>query len=150
MALRDADERTFALYAELAGSFRSGAIAELLENTTRLLLLGMGQAALRELMNRYIAATPPMAFPTDEALSFRHYIHAHPVSIPGLDDMLNFETAMIEAAADDTVLRIDVSKDISVMLADIAAGTLPGPASDRPGTILEIGVTPAPFIRVLN
>jgi hypothetical protein len=64
--------------------------------------------------------------------------------------MLTFETAMIEAAADDTVLRIDLSKDVGAMLADISAGRLPGPASDRPGTVMEIGVNPAPFVRVLN
>jgi len=33
------------------------------------------------------------------------------------------------------------------MLADVAAGRLPGPSSDRPATVLEIGVDPAPFIR---
>jgi hypothetical protein len=150
MASRDSDERSFALYVQLAGSFRSGAIADLLEHTTRLLVLGMGEAPLRELMDRYVSATPPVAFPTDEALSFRRYMLAHPVSVPGLEDVLKFETALIEAAVDDRVIRIDLAKDIDAALADIAVGRLPGPSSDRPGTVLEVGANPAPFVRMLH
>lgn len=150
MASRDSDERSFALYVQLAGSFRSGAIADLLEHTTRLLVLGMGEAPLRELMDRYVSATPPVAFPTDEALSFRRYMLAHPVSVPGLEDVLKFETALIEAAVDDRVIRIDLAKDIDAALAYIAAGRVPGPSSDRPGTVLEVGANPAPFVRMLH
>ena len=69
--LQPSDERSFSLYTCLAASFRTGAIAELLEHSTRLLLLSLGKTALRDLMDRYVAATPPAAFPTDEALSFR-------------------------------------------------------------------------------
>jgi hypothetical protein len=35
------------------------------------------------------------------------------------------------------------------MLADIAAGKLPGPSSDRQATVFEIGVDPGPFVRML-
>jgi len=143
--LRESDDRSFALYSVLAASFRSGAVAELLEQTTRLLLLGLGEAALRDLMDRYVAATPPVAFPTDEALSFRRYMEAHPVSVPGLDDILKFESAMIEAAANNDALRVEVSRDMDALLTEIAMGRLPGPSSDRLGTVLEIGVDPEPF-----
>jgi uncharacterized protein (UPF0276 family) len=149
-SLQANDERTFRLYAWLAASFRRGAIAELLENTTRLLLIGMGEAALRDLMDRYVDATPPVAFPSDEALSFRRYVEAHPVSVPGLEDILRFESALVEAAADDRTIRVDLSKDMDAMLADIAIGQLPGPSSDRPGTVLEVAVNPVPSIRALN
>jgi uncharacterized protein (UPF0276 family) len=144
------DEQSFKLYAWLAASFRRGAIAELLENTTRLLLVGMGESALRDLMDRYVAATPPVAFPTDEALSFRRYMLAHPVSVPGLEDVLKFESALIEATVDAVPTRVDVSTDIDMALGEIRAGRLPGPSSKRPGTVLEVGVSPAPFVRALN
>jgi hypothetical protein len=68
---------------ELAASFRRGAIAELMENTTRLLLLGMGDAELRRLMDRYVAATLPVTFPTDEALGFRRYLEENPLANSG-------------------------------------------------------------------
>lgn len=150
MAVSAEDEGRFTLYAELAASFRRGAVADLLENTTRLLLLGIGEEALRDLMHGYIRATQPAAFPSDEVLSFRGFLREHPVDVPGLDDMLTFEAAVVEAAADGSVLRVDLEKDVDVMLAEIAAGRLPGSASDRPGTVLEIDVGPVPEIRMVH
>jgi uncharacterized protein (UPF0276 family) len=148
--LKPSDERSFSLYNCLAASFRTGAIAELLEHSTRLLLLGLGKTALRDLMDQYVAATPPVAFPTDEALNFRRYMQAHPVSVPGLEDVLKFESTLIEAAVDNTAIRVELSRDLDSMLADIAMGRLPGISSDRPGTVLEIGVDPVPYVRMLN
>ncbi len=144
-----ADTRTFALYSYLAATFRTGAIAELLENTTRLLLIGLGEEGLRDLLDRYVAATCPVSFPTEEALAFRTFLQSNPVPIPGLDQMLTFEATMIEAAANSATLQITIEKDIDTMLADIREGRLPGPTSDRPPTLLEIGVIPTPFIRVV-
>jgi hypothetical protein len=115
-----------------------------------LLLLGLGETALRDLMDRYVAATPPAAFPTDEALSFRRYMQEHPVLVPGIEDLLKFESTLVEAAVDNTAIRVELSRDVNSMLADIAMGRLPGPSSDRPGTVLEIGVDPVPFVRMLN
>jgi uncharacterized protein (UPF0276 family) len=144
------DERAFSLYTTLAASFRAGAIADLLENTTRLLLLAMGEEQLRDLMRRYISATPPSTFPTDEALSFRRFMDANPISVPGLEEMLKFEGTLIEAAANNLTIQVTVTKDIDAMLNDLAAGRLPGPSSDLPATVLEIGVVPGPFVRVLG
>jgi hypothetical protein len=62
--------------------------------------------------------------------------------------MLKFESALIEAAADNTVIRAIFNKNIDTMLVDLAAGVLPGPSSDCTETVLEIGVDPVPFIRV--
>jgi uncharacterized protein len=150
LQIRTADERSFSLYARLAASFRTGAIAELLENTTRLLLIAIGEEALRDLLDRYISVTRPATFPTDEALSFRRFIDANPISAPGLEEMLKFEATLIEAAANNLTIQVTFAKDIDAMLADIAAGRLPGPSSDRPETVLEIGVDPAPFVRMLE
>jgi uncharacterized protein len=150
LQMRTADERSFLLYAVLAASFRTGAIAELLENTTRLLLIALGEHALRELLDRYISVTPPVAFPTDEVIAFRRFIDANPISVPGLAEMLRFEATLIEAAANGLTMHVPFAKDIDAMLADITAGRLPGPSSDRPATVLEIGVDPAPFVRTLE
>jgi uncharacterized protein (UPF0276 family) len=145
--VRGVDEQSFTLYKLLSGTFRRGAIAELLENTTRLLLIGIGERALRDLLDRYISDTPPFAYPTDEALSFQRFLNANPVPVPGLEDMLKFEATLVESAADGNTIQATFAKDIEVMLGDIAAGRLPGPSSDRE-TVLEVGVNPTPFIRV--
>ena len=91
-----------------------------------------------------------MAFPTDEAVSFGHYMHAHPMPVPGLADLLKFELALVEAAANARTVQVTVEKNIDEMVIDLAAGRLPGRSSDLPPTVLEIGVGPAPFVRVLE
>ncbi len=148
--VRSSDETSFELYVYLAATFRTGAIAELFEHTTRLLLLGMGEGSLRGLMNRYVSATPPMAFPTDEVLSFQRYLQANPVHVPGLEDLLKFESALVEASVNGGSILVELSKDMDAMLADLAIGRLPGPSSDRLGTVLEICVDPEPSVRMLS
>ena len=144
------DERAFALYAELAASFRRGAIADMLENCTRLLALAIGEPSLRKLLDRYFAATPASIYPTDEALGFRRFLEADLPAAPGLKDMLAFEASVIEAVADSRTIEIMVAKDLAVMLEDIAAGRVPGPSSDRSPAVLEIGVDPTPFVRLVD
>ena len=150
LELRRSDARAFALYLQLVASFRRGAVAELMENTTRLLLLGMGEVELREFMDRYVAATPPVAFPTDEALSFRRFLADNPPAIPGLEDLSKFESTLIAAAADGGSRQVELATDIDAMLGEIAKGRLPGPATERPGTVLEITVDPVPAIRMVH
>jgi uncharacterized protein (UPF0276 family) len=150
LPMRVEDERSFAIYAHMVASFRASTIAELLENTTRLILLGVGEQALRDLLDRYIAATSPITFPTDEALSFSRYLQANPIAVPGLDDMLKFESALVKAAANSVTIQVTFTRDIDAMLANIAAGRLPDSSSDCPPTVLEIGVDPEPFVRVLE
>jgi uncharacterized protein len=148
--LAASDDRAFALYAELAASFRRGAVAELLENTTRLLLIGIGEAKLRALMDRYVTATAPAAFPTDEALNFRRFLAANALPVPGLEDLSKFESALIAAAADGDPIQVELSNNIEALLAAIATGRLPGPETQRPGTVLEIAVDPVPMIRAIQ
>jgi uncharacterized protein len=148
--LRSSDERAFSLYLQLVASFRRGAVAELMEHTTRLLLLGMGETALRQLMDRYVAAVPPAAFPTDEALGFRQFLAANPIAIPGLEDLSKFESTLVAAAADGGSKQVELSKDIDAMLHEIAMGRLPGPSTECPGMLLEIVVDPVPAVRMIR
>jgi uncharacterized protein (UPF0276 family) len=148
--VRAEDERSFALYGRLVSAFRAGTIAEMLENTTRLLLLGIGETALRVLIDRYVAATLPAAFPTDEALNFQRFLDANPISVPGLKEILKFEATLLEAAANNVTMQVALPKDIETILIDIAAGELPRLSADRPFAIFEIGVDAVPFIRMLN
>ena len=150
LELRSLDERAFSLYLQLVASFRRGAVADLMENTTRLLLLGMGEAELRRLMDGYVAATPPAAFPTDEALNFRRFLAENPLAIPGLEDLSKFESTLIAAAADGGSKQVGLARDVDAMLDEMAMGRLPGPSTERPGTVLEIAVDPVPAVRTIH
>jgi len=132
----------------LIESFRCGALVDLLSNTIRLLLLGLGRDGLQALLHDYVASTPPVLFPSDEALQFRQFIEACTLSIPGLADIVRFETAPVEAIADSRTVRVTLSRDIGRLLDDIAAERIPGPDSDGMPTTLEIGADPEPFVRI--
>ena len=146
--LSPTDDRSFALYADLIESFRCGALADLLSNTIRLLLLGLGRDGLQALLHDYVASTPPALFPSDEALQFRQFIEGCTLAIPGLSDIVQFETAPVEAIADSRTVRVTLSRDIGRLLDDIAAERVPDPDSDDMPTTLEIGADPEPFVRI--
>ena len=143
----EANERGLAVYRELIGAFRRGSIADTLQNTTRLLLSALGEPRLRDLLGRYFATQAPLPHPADEALGFRQFLLSEAIEAPGLRDMLAFETALVEAVANAAVVRIELGKDIDAMLRDIEAGRLPGPSSDCPPGIIEIGGGANPYIR---
>ena len=143
-------ERSFELYTRLAKSIRYGSIAELLKNSIRLLLIAIGEAALRDLLDGYTAIVPPTAFPSDEALNFRRFIDTKGLSVPGLTEMLLFEAAAIEAAAESRTVRVMLARDLGPLLADIAAGRMPGPSSEGRALVLEVGIDPEPFVHLIG
>jgi uncharacterized protein (UPF0276 family) len=142
------DERSFALYAELATSFRYGTIAQLLKNSVRLLLMSLGEMRVRDLLDRYTGIAPPTAFPTDEALGFARFAQTQALPVSGLADVLKFEVASIEAAANGRTVRVTVAADLEALLHDIAAGQIPAPSSGGSQMVIEVGVIPAPFVRL--
>ena len=144
------DEESFALYRRLVSSFRAGTIAEMLANTTRLLLMAIGEQALRDLVDRYIAATLPAAFPTDEALNFCRFMDANRIPVPGLEVVLKFEGALLEAAANNVTMQVALPRDIEAILMDISGGRRPRPSLDQPFAVFEIGVGAIPFVRILG
>ena len=133
----------------LGEPFRSGALAELLGSTIHLLLLALGKDALKDFIAANVAGTPPALFPTDEVVQFRNYLKQNPLPIAGLDDILNLEASLIEAAATNTIVRLTLNKAIDGVLADLAADRIPGPSLNRSHSAIEIGVDPVPFIRAV-
>jgi uncharacterized protein len=146
--LAPSDEQSFALYTELATSFRYGAITQLLKNSVRLLLMSLGEVRVRDLLDRYTALAPPTAFPTDEALGFARFAQIQALPVPGFTDILMFEAASIEAAADGRTVRVTLAADLDALLRDIAAGQIPAPSSSGSQMVVEVGVIPAPFVRL--
>src|SRR6185312_9341313 len=146
--LRSADEQSFALYSRLAASFRRGAIADVLENTVRLLLIALGKDALANLLDAYTHVTPPSLFPSDEALAFKRFIDRQMPAVPGLADVLGFEAALIEAVADNRTIQVALACDLGALLDAIAAGRSPEPGATGPACTIEIGADPQPFVRL--
>jgi hypothetical protein len=144
------DDQAFELYIELAKEFRFGAIADLLKYSVRLLLMALGEPTVRDLLDRYTATVPPTAFPSDEALHFARFVAAKTLSLPGFADILRFETASIEAAADGHTVQITLKQDLGALLDDIAANRIPAPVLDDHTFTLEVGVDPQPFVRLIN
>jgi uncharacterized protein len=144
------EEKSFALYRWLMGSFREGTVAELLANTTRLLLLALGEERLRELFARYIATTSPIVYPTDEALCFRRFLQEHPIAIESLNDVLAFESALVESAANNASTQIEVTQDIEALLQEIAAGRLPVAVPECSPMTVEVSMAPIPSVRVIE
>lgn len=126
------DTRAFSLYRTLVGAFRDGAISDLLEHSIRLLLLTIGDAALRALLDAYAAKTPPALFPTDEALAFADFLGARALDVPAMADLLAFETALLRAAADGTAVDVTLRHDITAVLASVAAGEVPATHAGSP------------------
>jgi uncharacterized protein len=127
--LTASDERSFELYASLVTSFRRGAIADLLQNSIRLLLAEIGASAVEALLDAYIADFPPRLFPSDEALAFTRFMGPRGYLAPGLADMLRFESAVIEAIVDDRTVQVALKSD------------------DGSSRIWEIGADTEPFVR---
>jgi hypothetical protein len=71
------------------------------------------------------------------------------LAIPGFADVLRFEAASVEAAADGRTVRVALTQDVGALLGDIADGRIPATSSDQ-ATVLDIGVAPQPFVRLVG
>jgi hypothetical protein len=143
----DSDDDGFALYRRLADEFRFGAVAEMLNNSVRLLVTSLGDRGTRELLARFARCAPPSAYPTDEALAFARFARDLAPPIAAFDDILSFEVAAVVAAADSRAVEVTVPEDIDRLLAQVAAGSTPKPHPNLPRRRVEVGVLPAPYVR---
>lgn len=117
-----ADPHAFALYAALIAAFRRGAIADLLENTVRLLLADLGLARIDALFDAHFATTPPSLYPSDDALAFAAFLETAALELPGLDDIAAFEAGVIRAASDDRPVQVRLRRPLDALLTAIASG----------------------------
>ena len=125
-------------HGELVASFRRGA-PPTCYNCTRL-LNAIGEQAARSahaLFRRAAGDYPP----TGAGLTFLE------ADLPAVPAGACYLQALVEADADSRIVRVTIEKDIDTMLDDIVSGGLPGSSSDRPPTLIEIGVDPTPFVR---
>lgn len=112
----------------LIGEFRDGRIARVMRYTMTMLLAHLGSDAVHELLNDYHAKSFPDLFTSGEADRFARYLRARMKTLPPmpfLDEILNFEHALIQAAVYGTKTRIEWCVDPAQLFDALAAGRIP-------------------------
>ena len=83
---------------ELVSDARASFISDGLHYTVSLLLCSLGAAGARELLSEFMRSRPPELFASAESDAFAVFLMQKDLSIPYLDEVLQFEHALIRAA----------------------------------------------------
>jgi uncharacterized protein (UPF0276 family) len=122
----------------LLGEFRAGMITRGLTLATRLLLLHLGEAAVREIHADFFATRPPELFALAEAEAFASYLSGLDLEVPHLQSVVSFELALQHATARGESATIEFDGDPNEILASLANGLRPPPpAPTRQSVIVE-------------
>jgi uncharacterized protein len=117
-----------ALLRELVEEGRAGALAGALKLSIRLLLLSLGSAEVRQIMARFWHETSPEPFASTEALGFARYLCNHWPGVAYLDEVLAFETAVIESLAAGERRSVTFRHDPAQVLGPLSEGKRPNVA----------------------
>jgi len=120
-----ARDRGAHLVEGLVHEFRASTITRSLGLTTRLLLLALGSASTRTLLNGFWAGTPPLMFESDEAEAFGHYLESLDLRVPFLAPVLAFERATIASLIDGRTRVVPFNVEPVPLLRALAEGRLP-------------------------
>ncbi len=118
----EATEPVIGLYRTLIVSFRRGALSDMIENSLKLIHIGLGFEELEALLDDYAAATPAQLYPSNEAIQFCDWIEPRCPAVPGLADCLRFERAMLIAATSVGTVTVELGCDIDHLLDTLAMG----------------------------
>ena len=126
------------LFKSLAGEFRAGMVVDALKPTSRLLLLGLGEAGFREILARFWRSAPPELFESSEAMAFGAYLKSENLGIPHLEEVVDFELAVIRSLITRKNQVAKFSHDPVPILEALGMGRFP--ESPQPG-LYELEVT---------
>jgi uncharacterized protein (UPF0276 family) len=135
-----ADDRGVRIVEGLIHEFRASMIVGVLRLTSRLLLLALGPAAFRLILNDYWLATPPQMYASLEADAFARHLASLDLAVPHLSDVLRFEQATTATLTDGKKRVVAFDVEPLPLLRALAAGRLPD-ESPRRGRF-EIELTP--------
>jgi uncharacterized protein len=118
------------LLHKLVCEFRAGMVVEALQLTSRLLLLNLGEAGVRALLEDFWRSSPPELFKSSEAEAFASYLETREVDVPYLREVLAFERIVVHALVhgEGSVARFPY--DPVPVLRALAEGRLPGPVTE--------------------
>jgi uncharacterized protein (UPF0276 family) len=120
----------------LIGEFRAGMIARGLKLATRLLLLHLGEDAVREIHAGFFASRPPEQFALAEAEAFAGHLSALDLDLPHLNSVVSFELALQRAAACGAAATVEFAGDPQEILSSLARGVLPPPPAAPPQPVV--------------
>jgi hypothetical protein len=113
------------LLQELVLEFRASALAGTLVHTIRLLLLTLGEAGTRALLDDYTRSHPPELFATEEAAAFAAHLRRTRPGVPWLTDVLELDLGLIRVRLDDEPRMVRLGTDPDDLLSALGAGRLP-------------------------
>jgi hypothetical protein len=113
------------LLRELVSEFRAGALVGTLVHTLRLLLLTLGAEGVRELLDGYTRAQPPLLFPTEEAFAFADHLRRTRPAVDWLGDVLELDLGLTRVQLDGEPQTVELDTEPTALLAALGAGRLP-------------------------
>ncbi len=113
-------------------------VVDALKLTSRLLLLGLGEAGFREILARFWRSAPPELFESSEAMAFGAYLKSENLGIPHLEEVVDFELAVIRSLITRKNQVAKFSHDPVPILEALGMGRFP--ESPQPG-LYELEVT---------
>ena len=120
----------------LVTEFRSGMLARGLKLATRLLLLHLGERAVREIHTDFFATRPPELFAAAEAEAFADYLSGLDLEVPHLHSVVSFELALQHAAAGDASATVEFEGDPHEILSNLARGLHPPPPTSTSQSVV--------------
>lgn len=122
----------------LVTSVRAGMLVDLLTLSYRLMVLNLGEQAVRELMDDYWRETLPEPFAAEEAKRFATFVKQQNLTIPHLPEVLAYEVASIEYLSTGHAAKVNFSCDPRVLLSALHTGKLP---EQLPAGRFQVAVT---------
>lgn len=111
----------------LVAEFRSGMLARGLKLATRLLLLYLGEPAVRAIHADFFAGQPPEMFAGAEAEAFAAYLSGLHLEVPHLHSVVSFELALQRAGSRGDSATVEFHGDPQEILSSLAGGLRPPP-----------------------
>jgi len=112
------------IYQKLIRSFRGSMVVGALPLTSRLLMGILGEQ-FSKLLSDYWTLFTPELFASDEALGFARYLRKSDLKIAYLNDVLEFEEAVIYSRVTGNTLALRYSYDIITILTALHNRQLP-------------------------
>ena len=120
-----AGDPAVALLRRLIGQFRAGMLTDAMPLTIRLLLVTLGDAALRDLLARFWRARPPHMFATREARSWSEWLLAADLAVPHLSDAIALDLAALEVQATGADAIVPLAIDPNALVDALRRGEPP-------------------------
>ncbi|MGB9377000.1 MAG: DUF692 family multinuclear iron-containing protein [Mycobacteriales bacterium] len=116
------------IFRQLIGDARRGFLARTMRYTTTALLAGLGGQQTRELLDSYLASSPPDAYAAVEAHQFACFLSERPHvlrRVPYLAEVLEFEHGLVRATIFGQDSELHWTADPTAILGALDDGDLP-------------------------